>query len=209
MAINIIQGYAPSTTEPIDSRQTTTNQTSRYAIPSFNAYNGMIVYQNDTQVLWVLIDINNIDNSAGWQQVGSGAGDVGFGGTIGTTTSEILFSVDPTVYSSINIYYNLRFSGGSENRYLSRAGEIIVHIPGDYVTAFYLGSTIIHSTERVVENYASLPKNDKDNIPSFNTEKAIFHFYYNQTTSLIDVMLENKDPDRTLNVRGKYKTLIY
>jgi hypothetical protein len=73
MAINIIQGYNPSTTEPIDSRQTIANQVNRYAIPYYNAYDGMIVYQNDTQVLWVLTDVTNISNSNGWTSLGVSA----------------------------------------------------------------------------------------------------------------------------------------
>jgi hypothetical protein len=41
MAINTIQGYAPSTTEPIDSRIIKANASARLAIPAFNAYKGL------------------------------------------------------------------------------------------------------------------------------------------------------------------------
>lgn len=74
MAINIIQGYNPSTTEPIDSRQLVANQAARYAIATFNAYNGMIVYQQDTKALWVLTNTTAISGSSGWTQVGAGSG---------------------------------------------------------------------------------------------------------------------------------------
>ena len=55
MAINILQGYNPSTTEPIDARLVAETSSSRYAIPSYNAYNGLTVYQTDNQKLYVLI----------------------------------------------------------------------------------------------------------------------------------------------------------
>jgi hypothetical protein len=69
MAINIIQGYNPSTVEPIDSRFVRANQAARYAIATFDAYNGLVVYQTDTKELFVLVDKTNISNAAGWQQV--------------------------------------------------------------------------------------------------------------------------------------------
>jgi hypothetical protein len=76
MAINVIQGFNPSTVEPIDSRQLVADQTARYSIAGFNAYDGMIVYQQDTKVLWVLTDVREIDNVDGWTQVGSGGSSV-------------------------------------------------------------------------------------------------------------------------------------
>jgi hypothetical protein len=204
MAINIIQGYNPSTTEPIDSRQTIADQTSRYAIPSYNAYNGMIVYQQDTKVLWVLIDIANIDNSSGWQQVGAGGGDTSFSSAnISSATSVNLFSVDP-VNASVIIDYNLEFNNGSNYLYLSRTGEIVLHIPRDYTNAYYEGTTIIQSVERVVENYVSIVyKSD----PSNNSGNAVFSFYYNTSTQLVDIIMNNLDRNKTLTVKGKYKTI--
>jgi len=73
MAINIIQGFNPSTTEPIDSRQLVANSASRFDIATFNAYEGMIVYQQDTKALWVLTNIAAISGSGGWSPVGSGS----------------------------------------------------------------------------------------------------------------------------------------
>ena len=74
MALNIIQGYSPSTTEPIDSRFVTATSSSRFAIPVFNAYEGLLVYQTDNNKVYSLIDIANINNSSGWQEIGAGGG---------------------------------------------------------------------------------------------------------------------------------------
>ncbi len=82
MALNIIQGYSPSTTEPIDSRFVTATSSSRFAIPIFNAYEGLLVYQQDNNKLYTLIDTSNITNNNGWQEIGSGSGGgVGGNGT--------------------------------------------------------------------------------------------------------------------------------
>jgi len=98
MAYNIIQGFNPSTTEPIDSRQLVTNQNARYSIAAFNAYNGMIVYQQDTRVLWVLTDIVKIGNSEGWSQIGSSVSSIKqFDGliTVNKGTPSLISLYDP------------------------------------------------------------------------------------------------------------------
>jgi hypothetical protein len=118
MAINIIQGFNPSTTEPIDSRQLVANSASRFDIATFNAYEGMIVYQQDTKVLWVLTDIAAISGSGGWSPVGSGstapaAGYDQFDGLI--TTEENKLGI-------INLYdpegWNPIITSGSTGTYL-------------------------------------------------------------------------------------------
>jgi hypothetical protein len=70
MAINIAQGYNPSTTEPIDSRFVVANSASRYAFNSLiNAYEGLLVYQKDTNQLFQLIDTASVGSEAGWEQI--------------------------------------------------------------------------------------------------------------------------------------------
>ena len=73
MALNIIQGYNPSTTEPIDSRFVIASTAARYAIPAFNTYEGLLVYQQDTNTLYSLIDPTNIGNINGWVELGVSA----------------------------------------------------------------------------------------------------------------------------------------
>lgn len=73
MALNIIQGYTPSTVEPIDSRFVRADQAARYAINAFDAYDGLVVYQSDTKQLYVLVDKTNIGNSTGWQTIQNSA----------------------------------------------------------------------------------------------------------------------------------------
>lgn len=74
MAYSILAGFAPSTTEPIDSRTVAANATARYALAAFNVYEGLVVYQVDTNELYVLIDPANRASDSGWQLVGTGVG---------------------------------------------------------------------------------------------------------------------------------------
>jgi hypothetical protein len=77
MAINTIQGYAPSTTEPIDSRIIKANASARLAIPAFNAYKGLLVYQQDTSELYVCNNPADPSLEASWAKIFTSTGTSG------------------------------------------------------------------------------------------------------------------------------------
>ena len=118
MAINIIQGYNPSTTEPMDSRTVVASAAARYAIASFNAYEGLVVYQTDTNEVWILTDTANIGNSSGWTQIptGGGGGAVTAAGTADInagTTGDIYIrpaELEASKHTTINVFNYLNFT---------------------------------------------------------------------------------------------------
>ena len=54
--------------EPIDSRFVLADEAARFAYPPGALYEGLIVYQLDTKVLWTLVDLNASSTSAGWSR---------------------------------------------------------------------------------------------------------------------------------------------
>ena len=54
--------------EPIDSRFVLEDEAARFAYPTGALYEGLLVYQIDTKVLWTLIDVSNKDNTSGWSR---------------------------------------------------------------------------------------------------------------------------------------------
>lgn len=90
MAINTIQGFNPSTTEPIDSRTVVADSGARFGIPIYNAYEGLLVFQKDTNELYSLIDTGSISSNGGWQLIGTGAGSTFM------STGSVTASVDVT-----------------------------------------------------------------------------------------------------------------
>ena len=62
---NTFQIQAP---EPIDSRFVLEDEAARFAYPTGALYEGLLVYQMDTKVLWTLTDVSNKDNSLGWSR---------------------------------------------------------------------------------------------------------------------------------------------
>lgn len=75
MPIVLPSGFQITSQEPIDSRITKANQAERLALSEFNVFPGLIVYQQDTQKLYVLNDTGSVGSNAGWSEIsGSGGG---------------------------------------------------------------------------------------------------------------------------------------
>ena len=73
MAIILPGGFNITNNEPVDARITLADQTARYALSSANVYEGLIVFQQDSNTIWVLTDTTNVGNSNGWTQLQIGS----------------------------------------------------------------------------------------------------------------------------------------
>ena len=73
MAITTPAGFRITSTEPVDTRIILANEAARYALQSINVYEGLLVYQQDTQAFWVVTDTGSVGNSAGWTAFGGGS----------------------------------------------------------------------------------------------------------------------------------------
>ncbi len=72
MAITLPAGFNITNKEPVDARITVADQAARLAFSSANVYNGLVVFQRDTNELYVLNDTGSWNLNSGWQLVGSG-----------------------------------------------------------------------------------------------------------------------------------------
>jgi hypothetical protein len=70
MAIILPSGFDITNVDPIDSRFTVATQDARLGFSAANVYEGLVVYQQDTNELYVLINTGSYNLSAGWQLVG-------------------------------------------------------------------------------------------------------------------------------------------
>ena len=74
MAIILPSGFNITNVDPIDARFTVSNQSARLGFSAANVYEGLIVYQQDTNETHVLVDTGSYNSLAGWQLLGFGAG---------------------------------------------------------------------------------------------------------------------------------------
>ncbi len=93
MAIILPSGFNITNVDPIDARFTVSDQTARLGFSAANVYEGLVVYQQDTNELYVLTNTGSYNSTGGWTLVGSG-------GSSGTSTfiatGSVTASVDVT-----------------------------------------------------------------------------------------------------------------
>lgn len=86
--------------EPIDSRITVANSASRLGFDSFNVYEGLIVYQRDTNELYVLVDTGSYNSNSGWQLISANSSiSTGSFATTGSNT----FNGNQIINGNVNI----------------------------------------------------------------------------------------------------------
>ena len=108
MAITLPAGFRITNTEPVDSRTTVADEAARLAFSSANVYNGLVVFQRDTNELYVLKDTGSWDSNAGWELVGSGSG----GGTDVTFDSTGSSVINNIIVKDFDTDVTVTFSGG-------------------------------------------------------------------------------------------------
>lgn len=74
MAIILPGGFNITNNEPVDARITVADQSARLGISSANVYEGLIVYQQDVNEIYVLIDSSDPSDSSNWALVASAGG---------------------------------------------------------------------------------------------------------------------------------------
>ena len=77
MAITLPSGFRITNNEPGDSRVAVTNQAARLAFSAANVYKGLLVFQQDTQELYVLINESSPTDNLSWAKVFTGSGTSG------------------------------------------------------------------------------------------------------------------------------------
>ena len=73
MATILPSGFSITSIDPIDARFSVSNQTARLGFSAANVYEGLVVYQQDTNELYVLTDTGSYNSNAGWTLVGAGS----------------------------------------------------------------------------------------------------------------------------------------
>ena len=90
MAIILPGGFNITNNEPVDARITLADESTRYALSSANVYEGLIVFQQDTNTIWVLTDTSNVANSNGWTQIQLGSVDSNLPSGVVSSSQQIL-----------------------------------------------------------------------------------------------------------------------
>ena len=69
MAISVQSGFQIGNIDPIDARFVVADQTARLGFASDNVYEGLVVYQKDTDKLYVLVDASDNTVNSNWSEI--------------------------------------------------------------------------------------------------------------------------------------------
>ena len=128
MAIILPGGFSITNNEPVDARMAVADATARLSFSLANVYEGLLVYQKDTDQLYILNDSTNPGSASSWALVssqisgsaltgvigGSGLSGGGTSGTVGITldtgsahfTNAITNLLDSGIFSATGSIYS-------------------------------------------------------------------------------------------------------
>jgi hypothetical protein len=113
MAIILPSGFNITNIDPIDSRFTVATQAARLGFSAANVYEGLVVFQRDTNELYVLTNTGSYNSVTGWELVGTPTGSFATTGSNRfngnqTITGSIIFNSGSQITST---YYGNNYPG--------------------------------------------------------------------------------------------------
>ena len=175
MAIILPGGFNITNSDPVDARITVADQTARLSFSVANVYEGLVVFQRDTNQLYVLTDSVNPENNDSWALISAAqegaalaavsAGDgISGGGSSGTVDVSldtgsnhfITGVIDLSIFQQTGSYYSttneLQVTGSLTLR-KDDSGDAISIYNGD-VKTFGVSSegTLLMTTQSIAPN---------------------------------------------------------
>ncbi len=156
MAIILPGGFNITNNEPADARFSVANRAARYALSSANIYEGLTVYEQDTNRYYVLIDTSNVGNVNGWKEIStgnnlSGSSIIGtdlvnaheITGSVGITGSLALQNSDVQITGSLG----LSFTGASKYFNIEVDGEEKIKVNNEGILQLLSQSSVPTAVE--------------------------------------------------------------
>ena len=118
MAIILPGGFSITNNEPVDARMAVADATARLSFSLANVYEGLLVYQKDTDQLYILNDSTNPGSASSWSLVSSQISGSALTGVIGGsglsgggTSGTVAITLDTGSAHFTNAITNLLDSG--------------------------------------------------------------------------------------------------
>ena len=118
MAIILPSGFNITNVDPIDARFTVTNQAARYALAPANIYPGLLVYQQDVRLTFLLVDTSNVANANGWMTMLTGGSSTSGSQTISGSLI-VLGSITGSLFGTASYALTASFFSGSVSNAVS------------------------------------------------------------------------------------------
>jgi hypothetical protein len=139
MAIILPSGFNITNIDPIDARFTVTNEAARYALAPANIYSGLLVYQQDVRLTFLLVDTANVANSNGWMTMLTGGSSVSSSQTISGSLN-VLGSITGSLFGTASYALTASFALNAGSSFSITTGSVVAQVNVDPSSIFLINS---------------------------------------------------------------------
>jgi len=139
MAIILPSGFNITNTDPVDARFTVTNQAARYALATANIYPGLLVYQQDVRLTFLLVDTTNVANANGWMTMLTGGSSVSGSQTISGSLT-VLGSITGSLFGTSSYALTASFALNAGSSFSITTGSVTAQVDVDPSSIFFINS---------------------------------------------------------------------
>jgi hypothetical protein len=136
MAIILPSGFNITNVDPIDSRSSVADASARLGFSAANVYEGLVVYQQDTNELYVLTNTGSYNSNAGWTLVGSNISTGSF-----AVTGSNTFIGNQIITGSLNVTQGITGSLFGTASYATTSSYLIQAVSSSYSVSSSLAQT--------------------------------------------------------------------
>ena len=139
MAIILPSGFNITNTDPVDARFTVTNEAARYALAPANIYPGLLVYQQDVRLTFLLVDTSNVANANGWMTMLTGGSSVSGSQTI-SGSLVVLGSITGSLFGTASYALTASYAENAGSSFSITTGSIVAQVNIDPTSLFLVKS---------------------------------------------------------------------
>lgn len=121
------------------ANSTVPNEAARYALTSSNIYPGLLVYQEDVRLTFLLVDITNVNNSNGWMVMLTGGSSVSGSQTISGSLN-VLGSITGSLFGTASYALTASFAINAGSSFLITTGSVVAQVSVDPTSLFFINS---------------------------------------------------------------------
>lgn len=200
MAIILPSGFNITNTDPVDARFTVSNQAARYALAPANIYPGLLVYQQDVRLTFLLVDTSNVTNASGWMTMLTGGSSISGSQTISGSLI-VLGSITGSLQGTASYALTASYVENAGNSFSISTGSIVASVNTDTSSIFLIQSASLPFLN-IASNSNLTINSDLFIIEGFTSQQPVLTV----SGSIVNIATHSIDPAGNTNAGNIYFT---
>jgi hypothetical protein len=200
MAIILPSGFNITNTDPVDARFTVANQAARYALAPANIYPGLLVYQQDVRLTFLLVDTSNVANANGWMTMLTGGSSISGSQTISGSLI-VLGSITGSLQGTASYALTASYVENAGNSFSISTGSIVASVNTDTSSIFLIQSASL-SFLNISSNSNLTVNSDLFIVEGFTSQQPVLTV----SGSIVNIATHSIDPTGNTDAGNIYFT---